>query len=333
MSVNNLFITGGSGFIGTHFHQKYDNTKIINYDILPPFVKNKSTYIQGDIKDLEKVTDAMKGCDTILHLAATHADFHKNYFSTNRDGTAILLEAASKNNIDKFIFYSSVAVYGAEANGATEKQIPKPNMPYGASKLAAEKLIQAWVKENPQRAALIIRPAAVFGAYNFANIFNLIKQIDSGFYMNIGDGKNIKSITYVENIVNDTIIFMKNWTKGTRIYNHTTSPNLYSHQISEIIAKLLGKKRPMLFPLSLAKLLVFPFDLLIKITGKNFPISRARLKKFCTQTYYISENIDNQSSKEYYSTQESLQKTVEWYKNTNWKPLFEEWQRRIIKYS
>ena len=159
----------------------------------------------------------MNGCEAIIHLAATHADFHKNYFTTNHDGTAVLLRAARQNKIQKLVFYSSVAVYGAESNGATEAQKPTPNAEYGASKLAAEDLIRAWAAENPNHSALIIRPTVVFGPYNFANVFNLMRQIDSGFYVNVGTGENIKSIAYVEKLGRGHFEIVKP-SKARRIY-------------------------------------------------------------------------------------------------------------------
>ncbi len=242
MRQNNFFLTGGSGFIGTHFHKKYDNSKIINYDILTPFVKNESVFTQGDIRNFEQIKKAMKGCDVILHLAATHFDFQKNYFPTNKEGTSVLLKAAAANNIDRFVFYSSVAVYGRNTRKVTEIQEPVPNSEYGASKLEAEKLIRAWAEEKSQRSALIIRPTMVFGPYNFGNVFNLIKQIDSGFYMNIGKGQNIKSITFVENLIESTLILMQNMKPGLYVYNHTDEPHLTIHQTAETIAKALRKK-------------------------------------------------------------------------------------------
>lgn len=326
-------MTGGSGFIGLHFHQKYDQTQIINYDILPPLVKNQATYIQGNILDFEKVMQAMRGCETIIHLAATHADFHKNYFTTNRDGTEVLLRAARRNKVQKLVFYSSVAVYGTESNGATEAQQPKPNAEYGASKLAAEHLIRAWVSENPAHSALIIRPTVVFGPYNFANVFNLIKQIDSGFYVNIGKGENIKSIAYVENLVLDTLKLLDDLKPGIYTYNYISSPQLTSHQIARVIAQNLGKKVMLTLQLSLAKLLILPLDLTAKLTGKNFPISRARLEKFCVQTYFIPENLTKLGFEQAYTTQEGLEKTVQWYKETDWKAMLREWQWRIHEYA
>ena len=209
-----VLITGGSGFIGHHFHDAINQNKIINYDIQPPFEFKKSEFVHGSILNADKIGAILSNVDVVLHLAATHFDFQTNYYRTNVDGTKILLEEMSKKEIKKLVFYSSVAVYGALNDGVSEESNPVPNMPYGDSKYKAEKLIEAWAKEDEGRSVIIIRPAVVFGSYNFGNVFNLIKQIELGFFMNIGNGKNIKSIVYVKNLVDYTISLMRNMKPG-----------------------------------------------------------------------------------------------------------------------
>ena len=56
-------------------------------------------------------------------------------------------------------------------------------------------------QKNQRLQVIIVRPAVVFGEYNFGNVYNLIKQIKSGVFALIGDGKNIKSIAYADNLV------------------------------------------------------------------------------------------------------------------------------------
>lgn len=101
-----------------------------------------------------------------------------------------MLKAASETGINKIVFYSTVAVYGEVHEPVSEEYIPNPNKPYGESKLKAEDLIKHWTEGNSNRRALIIRPTVVYGEYNFGNVFNLIRQIDSGFFFHIGDGQN-----------------------------------------------------------------------------------------------------------------------------------------------
>ncbi|MTI88124.1 MAG: NAD(P)-dependent oxidoreductase [Balneolaceae bacterium] len=331
--MERILMTGGSGFIGHHFHEEFHERSIINYDIQPPFEEKESEFVQGSILEKDKLNEALKEVDIVLHLAATHFDFQENYFKTNVDGTANLLEKMSENNIKKLVFYSSVAVYGELNDGITEEVIPVPNIPYGESKFQAEKLVEQWCEKDSERSALIIRPAVVYGPYNFGNVFNLIKQIDSGFFLNIGDGQNVKSIVYVKNLVNYTLELMKEMLPGVKIYNGVDRPNYGIFDLTSIIANKLNKKVPYRLPLFIAKTLALPFDLLSAVTGKDVIITRKRIDKFCSSTHFIPENLKKEGIKQDVSTEKGIEETINWYKSVNWKQLYAEWQERVKKYN
>jgi len=120
-----LLLTGGSGFIGSHFHNVLPNKEIINLDLLEPNFECQSTYRTGDIRREEDVRAAIQnnGISSIISLAAKHHDFgigHDEYFDTNEDGTRIICKVASEFNINDIVFYSSVAVYGIREQIKTE---------------------------------------------------------------------------------------------------------------------------------------------------------------------------------------------------------------------
>lgn len=314
----NILITGGSGFIGSHFHTQLGEEKIVNLDLVKPSFS--SNYISGDIRKEEDINTALTGSniDTIISLAAMHHDFgisEEEYFETNEYGTKVICEAATNHNIKTIVFYSSVAVYGANENASTEKTPTNPNSPYGASKLAGEKVLLQWVKEDNSRRVLIIRPALVFGINNVANMYKLINQINLGIYFHVGKADNIKSIGYVENLVNATLWLLKDLQPGVSVYNYADEPHLTSREIATTISESLGKKIRLTLPKSLGIMMGLPFDLLIKATGKNLPISSARVKKLATETHHSAGKLFSKGFKPQYSTVEGLQKMVEWYQS------------------
>lgn len=314
-----ILITGGSGFIGSHFHRAISEADIINFDLEPPSFGQKSIFVQGDIRiqsDLEKALVGNK-IDTIISLAAKHHDFgigHDEYFDTNEEGTRILCKVAGDNEIKRIVFYSSVAVYGIREEITTERTSPNPDSPYGASKLAGEKVLVDWASQDASRTVLIIRPTLVFGSNNRANMYNLIRQVDSGAYFHLGKANNIKSIAYVENLVHATLFLMERVKSGVTIFNYSDEPQLTTREIGDAIAKGLGKKIGLTIPKSIGVLAGLPFDLAIKVTGKNFPISTARIKKLGTQTYHSAEKIMKAGFKPTYTTLEGISKMVAWYK-------------------
>jgi len=314
-----ILLTGGSGFIGSHFHRHLPQDQIINFDIVKPSFDHSATFIQGDIRKEDDLREGVKGQNikTIVSLAAKHHDFgigHDEYFDTNEDGTAAICKVASENDIKEIIFYSSVAVYGIREEVTTELTSPQPDSPYGASKLAGEKVLEKWSLEDPGRSALIIRPTLVFGPNNMANMRNLIRQIDSGLYFHLGKADNIKSIAYVENLVRATLYLKDAMKPGFAIYNYADEPQLTTREISNTIAQALNKKINLTVPKTLGIMMGIPFDLMIKLTGKNFPISSSRIKKLGTQTHHSAKKIFSEGFKPSISTLDGLRKMVEWYK-------------------
>lgn len=315
-----ILLTGGSGFIGSHFHRYLDHHQLVNLDLQEPSFQHESALIKGDIRNESDVRRAIQGNNikTIISLAAKHHDFgigHAEYFDTNEDGTRIICKVASEFNIQEIIFYSSVAVYGIREEISTEEMTPEPDSPYGASKLAGEKVLKEWAAADHNRKVLIIRPTLVFGANNRANMFNLIRQIDSGFYFHLGKAENIKSLAYVENLVKATLFLTDQLKSGVTIYNYADEPQLTTFSIASTIAHNLGKKIRWSLPMAVGIALGIPFDFIIKITGKNLPISTSRIKKLSTATHHSAKKLFSKGFVPQYSTQEGIEKMVAWYKS------------------
>lgn len=316
--MSKILLTGGSGFIGRHFHNAVPNNQLTVLDLNRPDFQNGSKVVQGDIRKLEDIRRALEGdsVTSIISLAAKHHDFgigHDEYFDTNEGGTATLCTAADEFGISEITFYSSVAVYGVREEISSESTVPEPDSPYGASKLAGEKILVEWAKKDPKRKVLIIRPTVVFGPNNKANMYNLIRQVDSRLYFHLGKADNVKSIAYVENLVDATLVLKQKMAPGVSIYNYSDEPQLTARQISETIAGALGKKIHFTIPRRLGIAAGIPFDLAIKITGRNFPISTSRIRKLGTQTLHSAKKIVSEGYSPRYTTVEGLKKMVEWY--------------------
>lgn len=315
-----ILLTGNAGFIGKYLtgillEKGYT---IRGVDVRPRTdILNGFSQIEGDILDRNIVRQSMLDVDTIIHLAAEHKDFgitEADYFRVNEQGTKVLLEEASNAHIKKFIFYSSVAVYGAQSN-TNEETMPVPNNPYGDSKLAAERLVTAWAKEDPTRTAIIIRPTVVFGPNSKANIFRLIRQVCDGRFIMIGNGENIKSIAYVENLASATVFAIENCSKGIHIFNYADEPHMKTNELVALICKLSGRGSIKFhIPLELAIAGGKIFDVLGKITGKDFPITGTRMKKFATSTYHKAEKIRAQGFIAQHSIEDGLKINISWYK-------------------
>lgn len=229
----------------------------------------------------------------LVNLAAEHRDDIQPlslYDQVNVGGARNVCDLSRVNDINKIIFTSSVAVYGFAPLGTNESGAIAPFNDYGRTKWEAEQVYKQWQSEDPEKRTLvIIRPTVVFGERNRGNVFNLLKQIASGKFVMVGDGLNRKSMAYVENVA-AFLEFSLDFKPGVHIYNYIDKPDFTMNSLVAHVNKLLGRSAEIKFrlPFSIGFLIGTCFDLVAKITGKKFPISSIRVKKFCANSVYKS---------------------------------------------
>jgi nucleoside-diphosphate-sugar epimerase len=165
----NVLVTGGAGFIGSHLTEKLVELGA-HVTVLDDFstgslanlnsVVNAINLIGGTITDYETCVRATKNVKIIFHCAAQTSvpgsmENPRICYQTNIQGTSTILEAARHNNVERFIFSSSSAVYG-EREGRCSEDVPcNPTSPYGYSKLMGELLCkQYWQFFNLQTVCL-----------------------------------------------------------------------------------------------------------------------------------------------------------------------------------
>jgi len=198
-------VIGGSGFIGTRLCKrlKERNNKFTIID------KSQSKTFPEETKlcnicDHEELLDLQIDASIIVNLAAEHRDDVRPktlYDKVNVEGAKHVCHLAERKNINTIIFTSSVAVYGFAEKGTDETGKINPFNDYGRTKYEAENIYREWQQKDPStRNLVIIRPTVIFGEQNRGNVYNLLNQIASGKFVMIGDGENIKSMAYVENI-------------------------------------------------------------------------------------------------------------------------------------
>lgn len=292
-----IFISGGSGFIGTHLIRHligigYSN--IINVDILLSAEFSEFTHI-GDILDPSGYKHLLDESSVIFHLAAVHRDDVQplsEYYRGNVEGTRKLCEAASEKGVTRIVFASTVAVYGFAPENTNETGTIAPFNEYGRTKFEAEKVLRQWQAEEPtSRTLAIIRPTVVFGKGNRGNVYNLLKQIDSGRFVMIGNGQNCKSMAYVENVA-EFLAGHLTAEPGVSVRNYVDKPDLSMTELVDIVQQALGHKQGRYFtiPKSFGLFIGLMFDMVALVTGQKFAISRIRVEKFCATTVFSSTN-------------------------------------------
>lgn len=312
-------IVGGSGFIGTRLVARLKKSADREFRVLD---KNMPSKLNGnvlstlvDVRDKAALSAAISG-DTIINLAAEHRDdvSPKNlYYDVNVAGAENICEAARVNNVTRIIFTSSVAVYGFAPIGTAEDGDIAPFNDYGKTKYLAEKVFKEWQAEEPEvRTLAIVRPTVVFGERNRGNVYNLLKQIASGRFVMVGNGKNRKSMAYVENIAAflEYCLDLKN---GVHIFNYIDKPDYDMNTLVTLCKSKMGASGgiPIRLPYFAGFFAGKIFDVVARITGKKFSISSIRVKKFCSDSVYNTA-VDNTSFVRPVSIDDALKNTLQY---------------------
>ncbi len=196
-----VLVTGADGFIGSHLTEKlvregYDVKAFVHYnsfnswgwlDDVSKDLQGQFEVIPGDIRDGERVNQAMRSCESVLHLAALISIPYSylatdSYVETNVLGTLNVLKAAQQNGISRLIHTSTSEVYGsARFVPITELHPLQAQSPYAASKIGADQLVYSYYSSFDVP-AVTLRPFNTYGPRQSARavIPNIISQIQSG---------------------------------------------------------------------------------------------------------------------------------------------------------
>jgi len=252
----------------------------------------------------------------LINLAAEHRDDVRpvsRYDEVNVQGARNICEVAEEKGITRIVFTSSVACYGFALAGTDEDGAINPFNDYGRTKAEAEVVFREWQARDPgNRSLVIVRPTVIFGEQNRGNVYNLLKQVASGRFVMIGNGRNKKSMAYVENVA----AFLEHslsFGSGVHLFNYVDKPDLDMTTLVSVVREKLGKSKGagLSIPYGIGYLAGLCFDLAARVSGRTFPISAIRVKKFCATTQFASRATTT-GFEAPVTLQEGLQRTVQY---------------------
>ncbi len=292
-----LFI-GASGFVGSRLIEiTRKEFAVTNLDKQQSPLFPELTVL-GDIRNPEDLEHLLINKASVVLLAAEHRDDISPvslYYDVNVGGTRNVLKAMDMAGVNSIIFTSTVAVYGLNKQTPNEQHPADPFNDYGKSKWEAEQLLREWYHKDPiNRSLTIIRPTVIFGERNRGNVYNLLKQIESGKFLMIGPGTNYKSMAYVGNVAAFIKHHLHTIEPGYRVFNYTDKPDLNMNELVSQVEKSLSIKIPRThIPYQIGMIIGHGFDIMRKLSGRKYSISAVRIKKFCATTQFDATAAHN----------------------------------------
>ena len=259
--MKKILVTGGAGFIGSNFIRymlkEHEDYKIINLDKLTyagnldnlKDIEDNPNYrfIHGDICDVSLVDNIVKNnVDTIINFAAeTHVDRSiedpSEFMRTDFQGVYVLLEAARKYNISKFIQISTDEVYGTAYEGFfKEEDNLKPRNPYSVGKLAGERLAYSYFATH-NVPVVITRASNNFGPYQYPEKFIplfITNALEEKLLPLYGDGSQIRDWIYVIDHCKAIDMLLEKGEVG-EVYNIATGNLIQNIEIAKRIVNIL----------------------------------------------------------------------------------------------
>ena len=312
--MKTLLVTGGAGFIGSNFIRymldKYTDIHVINLDKLTyagnldnlKDIETDSRYrfVKGDICDQSIVDPLVKESDVIINFAAeSHVDRSigkpEDFITTDIFGVFVLLEAARKYGIDRFVQISTDEVYGSIENGLfKETDAIMPSSPYSASKAGADRLVYSYYVTY-KLPVVIPRSSNNFGPYQFPekliSLFttNALDQKPLPVY---GDGLNVRDWLFVEDNCEALDVVLHQGKDG-EVYNIGAGNEKNNLEITKLILNQLGKSE---------NLIEYVDDR--KGHDRRYALDISKVKRLGWQPAHTFED--------------GIKMTIEWYQNNRW---------------
>jgi nucleoside-diphosphate-sugar epimerase len=269
----------------------------------------------GDLTTGEGVEEAVRGADTVIHLAGvTKALSARDYYAGNVRATETLLRALAGRDV-RLVHVSTLAAIGPSSDGTPvdEDAQPRPITHYGKSKLEAERMVRALAPD-----AVIVRPPVVYGPRD-TDVFHLLRSISKGWVLEIAGGERWFSAIYVADLV-EGLLAASRGVPGRAYFLAHPQPVSWSG-LSAAAARIMHRRpRVVRVPPLVAYAVGLGAEVWSHVTRRPGIISREKVAEACCRwwtcdTRRAAADLGYQART---PLDAGLAQTLAWYKEAAW---------------
>jgi nucleoside-diphosphate-sugar epimerase len=321
-----IFLTGGSGFIGSRLAplavQSGHAVTVVTPINTPAeqarcdaLAKAGIKLVIAPLEDTAVITRELQGQDVVIHLAAAQheAQAPESHFErVNVEGTRSLLDLAAKAGVRRFVHGSTIGVYGSAAAGSLDEQSPlAPDNPYGRTKAAAEQVVRQF--ESPLE-WVIVRISETYGPGDM-RLLKLFRGIRKGRFPILGNGENLHQLIYVDDLSRGLLAACTAPAAHKQTMVLAGSETITTNEMVSAVSEALGSKKSVLrAPMWPFVLAAFAFESTFSPLGLKPPLHRRRLdffrKSFSFSTAQAQKLL---GFKPQVGFREGARKTSQWY--------------------
>jgi nucleoside-diphosphate-sugar epimerase len=279
------FVTGASGFLGSHLVRRLTagGWKVRALDLAAPLSSAPGIeVVLGDVRDPGPWKKGLSGTDVLFHLAAALGASRLSgeaFLEINAGGTESVLGAAREAGVRKMVSVSSAGVIGAVEPGgvADEDTPPNPQNAYDRSKLEAERIALEFARRGTE--VVVVRPGWAYGPGDRRS-FKVIKAVHDRRFALVAPDRGRQTPVFIDDLVEGFLLAAEKGRRG-EIYHLTGGEVLTVRRMAALIAEACGIPAPKLrLPVLPARLAAWVLEKAFAPFGREAPLNRSRLAFF-----------------------------------------------------
>lgn len=296
----NVLITGGTGFLGRHLAaallQRGHSVRLMGRNFAPvkALLEQGAMPVAVDLRDREAVIAACADVEIVFHVGALSAPWGKraDFYAINVGGTGAVLVGCREHGVRRLLYVSSPSVvFDGRDQHCAREDVPYPRRftsIYSLTKKLGEDRVNA--ARSTGLETVILRPKAIFGPGDQALLPRLIAAARQQRLPQIGDGRNLVDLTYVENVVHALLLASEAPEVAGKTYTITNDEHVPLWEVIGLVLKRLKLSTSLRqIPLSVALAAASLMEMRAALTGREPLLTRYSATILArTQTYDIS---------------------------------------------